>query len=350
MAHLVVVMLVSIFATVAHATRDGMEPMEEASGKSGGVKVHYDERIVESSDIEEAMEVKRMLPDIRRSWGDLYMHEHISIMHDSLSVYEGLLKSMAEKRAQTKSGVKVPGTLDELRANQIDYVEGLYTSLLCERPADAPAAFFVLGGMAVGKSTFIEDELKFPYRTVHVNHDDIRSLLVGNYEVFRKTKSLGEADRRMIIDDAKVVRSRVVSRAIAGKCNFIRDAFLVEANDVEEFVKAGYTVHVHYLEIGFKGSKFADTDHEGSVEEYFVKKAQLTQQRIQGRVDSGGHGTSSGIAPDAIAKIRSQVEELAKQLNKWSPPVPVNLHISQEGHCDYVGPLAMILNFRSTNF
>eukprot|EP00746_Dinoflagellata_sp_MGD_P158804 gnl/MRDRNA2_/MRDRNA2_86559_c2_seq3.p1 gnl/MRDRNA2_/MRDRNA2_86559_c2~~gnl/MRDRNA2_/MRDRNA2_86559_c2_seq3.p1 ORF type:complete len:132 (-),score=24.19 gnl/MRDRNA2_/MRDRNA2_86559_c2_seq3:421-816(-) len=97
-------------------------------------------------------------------------------VHDHL--YARLLELMINQRVGTS------GTFEENRQMQRDYVLALFQKLL--KTSDNPEVTFVFGGSAVGKSTSLVTQAGLPEGTVHANADDIRSLLVGNYYVYKK--------------------------------------------------------------------------------------------------------------------------------------------------------------------
>jgi len=274
-----------------------------------------------------------LAPDVNRKNDELFddvgkISALLSASRDHNEIYAGLLESMIKKRGGT------PGTFEENRNTQIAYVKDLYQSLFCRAAEPTPQVFFVFGGTAVGKSSFVRSKADLPSGTVHINADDIRSLLVGNYGVYASMTGNGADESLMRFDasdfgakDTNKVRFWVQAQVLEKKCNFLADSYSAPAFAVHGFYDAGYKTNVYYLEIGFKGTKFAGEPAD------FEKKVELSRDRIRGRISSGGHASSSAdLMPDGFVKdLRLKIATLALNLK-----VPIQFYISQDGDYDAV--------------
>lgn len=274
-----------------------------------------------------------LAPDVRRPFSDLYddvpaMAELMTRSRKHTEIYEGLLASMIRKRGES------PGNFEQNRKKQVEYVKSLYEHLLCDSAEESPQVVFVLGGVAVGKSTFVRSKVSLAAGTVHINADDIRSLLVGNYGTYSLMTGNGEDASLMrfaptceAAKDANTVRFYVQSVVLNRKCNFLADSLSVPAKVVNDFVDAGYNAHVYYLEIGFKGSRF-----EGQEADY-DKKVELSRERIRNRISSGGHASSNVdlMSDGFIKKLRNMVATMALNLKVTTP-----FYISQDGDYELV--------------
>lgn len=287
------------------------------------------------SDVEQWRYGKPLAPSVERSNADLYANAArvVAVLNKEshASIYEALLQSMIKKRGGT------PGTFEENRNKQIDYVKGLYQKLLCKAPEANPTVSFVLGGTAVGKSTFVMTVVHPPAGTVHINADDIRSLLVGNYRVYSSMTGNGRNQTSMrfaatdeAAKDANKVRFWVQDQVFDKRCNFLADSYSVPAFVVNKFNDANpkYTVNVYFLEIGFKGTKFAGQPAD------FDKKVELSRDRIRYRIDHNGHASSSAdLMPDGfLQELRRPIHAMALEI-----PMPIYFAISQDGRYDMVG-------------
>jgi len=261
-------------------------------------------------------------------------------------VYEALLKSQLDKRKSVgKCGpdgafcCEGACDLDAMRTAQVNWVKQEYTKLLCPSKESPPTANFVTGETAVGKSSFLKNKANIPDRTVHVNADDIRAMMVGNYETYvimsgnRNSGSGWEFDAEKIVlpgpmyQDANKIRFWVQDQVFEHECNFLADSLTVPAVVISKFATAGFTTKAYYLEVGFKG-----TDLEGQAAD-FDKKVELSRSRIRDRMTAGGHSTASAklMADGQIKKTRTQMATAALNV-----PVPITFYISQARDYDAV--------------
>jgi len=259
-----------------------------------------------------------LAPSVVRQEQDLYDRPEaieylLATETDGKAVYEALLKSQLEKRGQPDEG------FDKNREKQVEYVEGLYDALLCRSPESEPSAMFVTGQTAVGKSSFLRTVAQLPARTIHVNADDIRAMLLGNWATYvTMTGNIRSGSEwtfvsnltrlpRPLYGDANKVRFWVQGEALKRKCNFVADSLTVPAGPVNEFVAAKFNTKVFYLEVGFKGTEYEHQNSAGC-----QQKVELTSQRIENDMKNGGHFRL--IKNDDIENTRSNMANVSEDI------------------------------------
>mmetsp|Transcript_97610 Transcript_97610/g.304071 ORF Transcript_97610/g.304071 Transcript_97610/m.304071 type:complete len:347 (-) Transcript_97610:40-1080(-) len=226
------------------------------------------------------------------------------------------------------------------RKKRIELITSAYEDFIkpaCKEGQDGcqPLAFFLTGLSAVGKTSYINKHMDLPEHVVHVNSDDIRAALLGNFAIF-KTVERKNVLGKNVMDDAWHVKVAVLKRAREAKGNFLSDSYSADyKDDVKPCLEAGFKVHFVYFEAGC-GRAVPECSFDAKLEE--------TRRRVLARASHpDGHYVSflwsSWVTGHYVAQQREKMILQARAARKDSG-TPVFFKISQDMNWDDAGELA----------
>lgn len=304
-------------------------------------------------------------PDVMRDLHDLFGEDKVKVVellkkenlvdksHDE--IYGQLLQLLLQHRGESVDD------FEKNREKQRDYVMDEFRKLIEKAPQEPPEVTFITGTTAVGKSSFVKQGGFLKEKTVHVNADDIRSLMVGNYWVYTQIINAGKfGAQHNAAQDTNKIRIAVQNAVKEARGNFLADSYTVPAEyAIIPFAKEGYKVRVFHLEVGVEGTNYEPAPGIASPNPW-QNKVQISRERIQARIDRGEHGSGGAsevkegedLSPEEllmkdgfVQETRAKMIEVAKKCQNLADVAyqpELKMYISQNGRFDCVGDLAKV--------